>query len=267
MPPCPGGSSVAFTGGTGIVSPVAACAACTCGGVGCSAPLVHFYSSCNSAGTGTELGSVTATPTCRSSGIACGGFFDIGTEVTALCTPSAQSPTVPANQWATAAEACAASDALDAGAPATCGTGSACAPSPTGSFSMCVYQAGDVACPAAGYTTKQLIDTVMSDTRGCTPCTCGAPSTADGGPATCSDGLVTVSDRSGCPGPGSGTDLYTQLFFTPVGCYMNSVSCVSGATTYLNQYRAATASAGTCPPDGGVVTGSVATSQVTVCCM
>jgi len=170
---------------------------------------------------------------------------------------------VPANQWATAAEACAASEAS-----AACGTGNVCAPSLTGSFSVCVYQTGDVACPTAGYTTKQLIDTVMSDSRGCTPCTCGAPSTGDdGGLATCSGGIVTVSDRTSCPGPGSGTDLYTQTFFAPVSCYMNSVACDPGTTTYLNLYRAATATAGTCSPDGGVVTGSVTTSQVTVCCM
>lgn len=261
LPSCPTGSSAAFTGGTGIVSPAAACSACTCGGVGCSDPIVHFYSSCNSSGSGTELGSVTATSNCKSSGIACGGYFDIGTETTALCTPSAQSPMVPANQWATASEACATTDAS-----AACGTGDICAPSATG-FSPCVYQAGDVACPAAGYTAKQLIDTVMADTRGCTPCTCGAPSTGDGGPATCSGGLVTVSDQSSCPGPGSGTDLYTQQFFVPVGCYMNGVPCDPGTTTYLNVYKAATATAGTCSPDGGVVTGSVTTSQVTVCCM
>jgi hypothetical protein len=48
---------------------------------------------------------------------------------------------------------------------------------------------------------------------------------------------------------------------------MNGVPCNPGATTYLNQYRAGTATAGTCSPDGGVVTGSVTTSQVTVCCM
>jgi hypothetical protein len=177
--------------------------------------------------------------------------------------PSTQPPAVPANQWATAAEACAASEAS-----AACGTGNVCAPSLTGSFSVCVYQTGDVACPTAGYTTKQLIDTVMSDSRGCTPCTCGAPSTGDdGGLATCSGWIVTVSDRTSCPGPGSGTDLYTQTFFAPVSCYMNSVACDPGTTTYLNLYRAATATAGTCSPDGGVVTGSVTTSQVTVCCM
>jgi hypothetical protein len=58
-----------------------------------------------------------------------------------------------------------------------CPTGEVCLPKPQGNFEprVCIGKTGDEACPAP-FVTKSLLYDDFDDTRGCTGCSCGAPS-------------------------------------------------------------------------------------------
>lgn len=78
----------------------------------------------------------------------------------------------------------------------SCGGGERqCTPLPPEGFSaeVCVYQQGDLACPAGDYSTKYMFYTDVEDTRDCSNCTCGQPV------ANCSANMV-VFDGPDCAG-------------------------------------------------------------------
>jgi hypothetical protein len=116
------------------------------------------------------------------------------------CTPSPQTPNVPATTWDENARACAPATALAQGA---CDTGEVCAPDGPFAGALCVYETGDVSCPGAGYTDKRVYYTGIADTRDCTACACGLDcdytwnfyDTAD---TTCTTPIATITAPNQC---------------------------------------------------------------------
>jgi hypothetical protein len=98
---------------------------------------------------------------------------------------------VPIATWSTSARACGVSVVP---ARADCQGASVCVRSPSAPFrgGLCIEQAGDVACPAADYTTKYLYYGGIEDTRSCSGCTCGAVTGA-----TCSGTLTQYTSTDG----------------------------------------------------------------------
>jgi hypothetical protein len=114
----------------------------------------------------------------------------------------------------------------------------------------CIYRDGDEPCPE-GYEDRFVAYAAYDDTRGCGSCSCSA---ATGG--ACS-GEVRIFQNNGCT---------AQHVSTPA----NGTSClpVSQQTGSLSlQLDSSSPTGGSCPPQGGEPTGSVAaTSLTTVCC-
>jgi hypothetical protein len=151
----------------GLTAPDAQCS-CSCGtptGTDCSVTVTPGDQSCSAIGapvnassgscvTTTEYTSLLSTPQ------ASGGS----------CAPSTAGTTVPPVTWATTIQSCHPTTA-----PAgTCDASSTCAPAPDPGFSLCIRQAGDVACPAGAYGNKLVGYEAVDDTRACTACSCGA---------------------------------------------------------------------------------------------
>jgi hypothetical protein len=160
-------------------APPASCSACACAaGVTCTPGAIQQYTDmfCHN-----PLGLPIAQPapgTCQEIADPIGSpmdqtFLEIAPPTaTASCTPSGGTATLPSPGWTAAGLACG-------GAPfASCAGGGQCLPPPPTPFggTACVYQAGDVACPA-GYPDKHAF-TGASDTRGCSICTCAPSGTA-----------------------------------------------------------------------------------------
>jgi hypothetical protein len=166
------------------------------------------------------------------------------------CTPDPSVSTTPVT-FAAQGRLCAA---LDGGAPSgTCAGGGTCAASPAG-FSLCITHAGTMTCPP-GYTLPAHIAAPasdVSDTRGCTACSCGA---ADAG---CAGSLTLFTDSTCTTGAES----------APVNDVCNGFPVTSGATPTYNAYEYdASAQGEGCPPspvspDGGVAL----TNTHTICC-
>jgi hypothetical protein len=124
-----------------------------------------------------------------------------------------------------------------------------CAPAPEAAFGhgLCIAQAGDVACPATGYTKRVRFFAGDNDTRGCSACTCG---TVNG--ATCAGSLTTfTSTDASC----AGSPITYQLPFT----------CDPGQQP--GDFRLTlTASGGGCSPSMVTPTGAAVPSQPTTFC-
>jgi hypothetical protein len=154
------------------------------------------------------------------------------------CTPDASvvTPAVTYDYQGRICELVSATGGCDAGV---------CLPDP-GPYATCVYQAGAVACPS-GYPAQHLVGASVSDTRGCTPCTCGF----DGG---------------SCGG--------SAIFYTGAGCSANSQTVSVNGTcqavsnqTFKSMVYQATGGGGSCTPSPTSPTGDAGFADLaTVCC-
>ena len=141
--------------------------------------------------------------------------------------------------WSERTVVCAAEDA------AACEGGS-CAQPPAADFrpGICVYRAGDIACPHDYDDERHLGYTEVSDTRDCSACTCDDPV------GTCS-GAVELHANGWC-GQAFGS-------IGPDEC--TSTLPVSGLRFAVDQVS------GVCAPNPSVPTGAAAPSgAITVCC-
>jgi hypothetical protein len=110
---------------------------------------------------------------------------------------------------------------------------------------LCVFTIGDVACPGDGYTVKRTVYGGVTDSRACTPCSCGGATGVS----------CTASLQEGCGQTGPVNDVPTTC-----GGLSDPGSVMLLATLV--------ARGGTCGAVGGVPTGSaVPSSPTTVCCM
>jgi hypothetical protein len=150
--------------------------------------------------------------------------------------------------WATAHRLCAGAPAPGGG----CSTaGDVCVRQPTAPFATtwCIMTTGDVPCPASDYTERTLVYTGVDDTRGCTSCSCDAPSGV-----AC--GLVTT-------------------VYSNVACTMDAqevqndgTSCVANSGMRSARYSVSSGpSGGSCTPSGVAPSGSATPASArTVCC-
>lgn len=169
------------------------------------------------------------------------------------CPAGPVTDSVPTLTWPSDTSACLRET------PGVCDGGEACIPRlPSGAVGPCIARAGDHPCPS-GYSDKTIrYDGSYTDTRGCGPCQCSAPT---GGTCACLS--------SSC-----GVSLHTQV--NCVGGFMNiapiSGACVGGTLNTgavgarLTQVQLSNAGscAGQSSPTGSAIHQG---GPITVCCM
>jgi hypothetical protein len=153
------------------------------------------------------------------------------------CAPrDAHTRVAPA--WGTEAKACGGATT----SPAGCGAGETCAPTAGAAFAdVCILTSGDVACPASGYTEKQLFYESFTDSRTCSACSCGAATSTCGGHVDFVNTACSILHGrvTGCGEHGSGS----RASYTP-------------------------APSGTCPPSSSAMAGTVTRNgAITYCCL
>lgn len=171
------------------------------------------------------------------------------------CAPAGGVATKPAAQT-TSATICAAIDA--AVSPGCESSGQVCVAPPasraaTVSTKLCIYQAGVQTCPSA-YPATYVVSTGLSDSRGCSACSCAAP-------ACPGDGYVQGFTSPNCTGSPAAT------FDADAGCVLTDNA--NGSLSFI-YHPSHSAWNGSCAPSGGAPTGGVTldtTSATTFCCM
>lgn len=127
-----------------------------------------------------------------------------------MCTAE-QSAEIPPIGWGAQITTCSLTDA-----PLGCEFNGVCIPPPPADFesTWCIYQQGDVGCPAGIFNTKQVFFTGAEDTRECSDCSCASPdSSCDGAEllvfsaADCAGDPLTTLDANG-----SCVDIVAQSF-------------------------------------------------------
>jgi hypothetical protein len=248
-PSCPTEAPVVgFQGFADLAAPPASCGACSCGEATatCALPSSLAVSSATCPGGGVTTpfdppaswdGSCTngnplqANQMCGA--VTCAKSLTTGplvvqNEGCSAATALPVMPTPPAT-WQTAALACKRGSSVLCDDPLQ-----VCAPVadvPPG-FLVCVYQAGDVDCPAS-FPDKHAVAAGADDQRACSPCACGSPTgglcvatlnvfTDDG----CTAPLLSVpigSTGPACfdlvpPGPALGSKTVDKVKYLPGAC-------------------------------------------------
>jgi hypothetical protein len=166
------------------------------------------------------------------------------------CAPSGGVPNLPPAAFGTQAAVCAGPSTMGTG----CSTGVCVPGAPAGyATSVCIFQAGDVACPTTDYVKKTTVYSSIQDNRSCTPCSCG-PSVG----GTCSAEIWLYTPGFPC---GAGP----QFVFPADG----SCQFIGGAQTVIEfmLQQNGPPMGGSCPPAGGQAVGSATGAQpFTVCC-
>jgi hypothetical protein len=258
-PPCSASFfGPSFEGHEGLNAPPATCG-CSCGapqGVSCSPVRVSFTNGATCAAAPAECAAAMLLPdTCRtlSERSMCAAALVIDISAAApvpsggLCNAT---PTLalPVPTWSSNTRACVAT-----GVPptASCPAGSVCAPRPASPFAsnLCISQAGDVLCPAGGYSSRFVSYAGLRDTRGCSPCTCGSASGAQ-----CKDSITVFSSTDGSCSTGGVT------YNLPISC---------AGVLQPGDFRLSAAFAGGgCAPSQTVSNGTAVPAQpVTFCCL
>jgi hypothetical protein len=242
----------AFEGGLslGVTAAQCSCSCTTPSGSTCGSVSVQFGtgncgSSCGS--TSIPQGACASVQTLASGCGAGAGFTISGSTATGgSCQPDA-SVTLPPPTWAMQASACAPASE----SPLGCAAGQQCVPAAPAPFEphFCVMKAGTNTC-VSPFTVTHTYYGGFDDTRGCTPCTCGAPSGVD-----CNTkGHVTTWGNPNCTA-NMGADL------TPL-----PRTCQATASEHSMRFTTSP-EGGSCPPGGGQPTGTVAASTLTtICC-
>jgi hypothetical protein len=109
-------------------------------------------------------------------------------------------------------------------------------------------------CPDGPYSVRFTFGGSISDTRSCSPCTCGIAQ------VTCAGGELTVYRNNECTNVGHTNSI------PPTSCKNIGVNDPVGGAKIT---KPASVVAGGCPPSGGVVTGGTVTagSPWTACCL
>jgi hypothetical protein len=265
LPTCSTGYTGAGDYHGGGLSWTADTCSCTCTATGqtCT-PSGTFYSdgACHNSptATGTADGTCTTVPT---NTLGSGGSFIVAgggavSPTGGSCSSSVATTPGSAPTW-TAGERLCTPTVVDS--PGGCTATQQCVPPPSPPFgaTLCIWQSGNVSCPAAPslYTNPiGVYYTDVSDTRGCGPCTCAGPT---GGSCAGSIGLWGTTGGMGCPGTatasytlGTTCKAYSGLFANP-GYVKATYTLTAGSCSVSAQPQ----------PDGGVA----GTGPVTVCCM
>ncbi|MBX3190705.1 MAG: hypothetical protein KF819_27140 [Labilithrix sp.] len=226
---CAPGSEL-FTAHEGLIAPPATCSSCDVDPTPltvneCTVDVTRYANSrggggwyCSGLVVSTYVASSTCTPNPSVNFDAWSAQTSWGEAAGTCNPPTPQTPTIPAVTWVDTVHGCSSA--------------------PAGK--TCIYQAGDVDCPASDYTSKRLLFTGVSDTRGCSDCTATFESTCR---ATLTRWVSTdcSTNRSGDTG------------CIPGGAYVKLVN--------VNPIEAR------CSASGGEPTGQATQSDaVTLCC-
>lgn len=167
-----------------------------------------------------------------------GGFvrFDANGYNQGFCEET-QSEVIPPLLWESAIRTCR----LDT--PFPCGDGGVCTPDPVEGFEniWCIYQQGDLDCPAGPFSAKELFYSAAEDTRACSNCTCGTAGTS------CTDYTLDVyagADCAGEPVASLGVDSCSQIDGASVAgnfgggtpCPVTEPSLPEGAVTAMGAF-------------------------------
>jgi hypothetical protein len=160
------------------------------------------------------------------------------------------SSTVPPATWTNNARTCAYGVATEQGG---CMANNVCVGAAPNSFAgPCVVQAGDLACPQS-YPNKHLEYGGVSDSRGCTQCTCGLT------PGTCTGSVIFYAGMN-CGGNVTGVFALGGPCSTVTGGGLNPIS----AGTVNGGY---TVQGGSCNSNGSSPQGSATPAMPsTICC-
>jgi hypothetical protein len=240
------------SGGFGVKAAPATCTACACGptaGSSCvNNGLVHLANNPTCGGGSTYPGNFGQCQTLSSQPFLSARVDPIPA-LGGSCAPVGGAASVGPAAFKTQAAACEA-PTLGGG----CNAGGVCAPKAPPGYGapLCVYQAGDVSCPAA-FPQKTTVFGSITDDRSCSACSCGAPS---GG--TCNALLqVFTGPFPGCLTSGPAYP------FTNGNCVQLSGQTLSGFILLPN----GAPMGGSCAPSGGAPTGAAQGAKpVTVCC-
>lgn len=106
------------------------------------------------------------------------------------CTAE-QTSEIPPIAWEAQITTCGLTDA-----PMACEFNGICIPPPPSGFesTWCIWQQGDVGCPAGVFNTKSLFFTGAEDTRDCSDCSCASPS------STCEGAELMLFSSLDCAG-------------------------------------------------------------------
>lgn len=266
LPACGGAHPVESFTGWGSPQCPFTCSACGCGsptGVTCDNPTIGM-------GLNTGLGEpVCAKPltelpigTCMTiSGTYNSYATAAGRASGGTCTPTGGIPVKPPVGWS-ASRVCGSQAAGGAG----CAAGLVCWPKPQTPYlsQACVFGAGDLACPAGGYTKKHdYYETQdLNDTRDCTSsCACGSPSGV-----TCPSKVAIYSDKIIGREEPCDSSLLLGEDTTPSTCAKLRSNIGFVKATPVIKFHAG----GSCTPSGDAVPAGTCTPtgpQTTVCCI
>lgn len=261
QPACPDAyAELAFNAFDDLQAPPAECS-CDCGdatAVSCANPTLDYYGSTASCG-GAPLDdfSILANGACNNLPDAPSGqYWEVADPGLSggECEPN-ESVTVPTAGFSQTSTVCGGA----APGGGECMGAETCVAAPPEEFEsrLCVWQEGDLECPAGGYEDRFVRHADFTDARNCTTCTCGDPE------GSCS-GTVILWPGSNCtqggqPGSAGAIDL--------------GGGCERAITS--SAYPVTAAEAGTltvedasCSPAGGVPTGEAEPDEpYTLCCM
>jgi hypothetical protein len=219
------------------------CGGCSCAtptGQTCAQKLVTWTgSSC----TGTS--SETAISSTCTDVYAPASFSTTATPSGGACAPSGGSASLGPASYSEAIRGCIAPSFLEEG----CAQGEVCAADPPAGFfpTHCVASAADLSCPSP-YTVRTLAHAGIVDDRGCSACTCAAPT------GVSCQGYFTFRSGSGC----------SASTFAP----LSLGSCLGGSGSGSLKVEGNSANGGACAPSGSSPTGSVGPKDpVTICCL
>lgn len=215
------------------------CGACDCGvanGAGCSQNPLDCFSApnCTGAPAGSQL-----PDNCN--GVALPNSCKVAEAslVGGQCAPTGGQPDA-LSDWQVAHHLCKSSAADDCG-------GNGCVAAPAGALGVCVLGPANTACPDGWADVSIDAFGGKSDTRGCTPCTCGAPA------GKCAGGTYEVTG-------------------TPAACGIapeySVGECFVGGGKFVNFVGGASVVSATCAPLVTAVPSGVFTpaDPATICC-
>jgi hypothetical protein len=229
----------------------AECVACTCvGDVTCPAATITLkpYQGPSCTQPGGCGGATVHLNVCEAhQTFSCAGSLRIDTPMaTATCEVGGGHATLPPPVWSRQLLGCKAPQSFMQ--QVDCSANEVCVPKPPAPFEghLCILHSGTVDCPAP-YTGGRVVGTGITDTRGCTPCTCNIPS----GPCT---GGITYTGPDPC-GPANVEAGFQTCFF-------------QGDFQGPQWFVTATPPDAGCSVSGGEPTGGlVAAGTATICCV
>ena len=230
------------------IDPGTADCSCTCSeaqGIECTTPVQLCYNS-----GGAQCYSLCVDPPKISPG-ACTNVTTSSSNVSVgnpaptklgTCTPS-ENHTLDTPKWETAVRTCGGATTD----PVGCDQGEVCAPTVVAPFErLCIVSAGDVECPPGSFTEKSVVFDDFQDNRSCSECSCGTAESQCNG----------VVDFVNSTGGGSCNILVASVSAGGCGSHGSAPQAIYSPNPE-----------GTCPPQGGELSGEVTpTGAATLCC-